>query len=304
MLKGQEAARTSIRTTLSDLMVLFKLRVVLLLLLSATAGAFLGAHGRPAIGPMLLLLVTGTLTAMGSSAWNQYLERTTDALMTRTRSKRPLVTGAIPRPGWVPPVATAMIAVPVLAVLPFNPALALYLALGAFIYVVIYTLWLKPRTTLNIVIGGAAGSAAVLSGGAAVSASNDPAVISLAVLLFFWTPIHFWSLALVYREDYARANVPMLPVATSARTAALWALVHGVGVGIAAVALALTPGQGPVYAMPMFIATAALLWLGGRLVAGPTVRRAAQLFHASNFYLALLLLAIMLNALFRVPWPF
>lgn len=303
MLSQQEATQKN-TTILADIMVLFKMRIVVLLVLSAIGGTFLGAQGRPGIGPLLLVAVTGALAAMGASAWNQYLERATDALMTRTRDKRPLVTGAIPRPGWVPYVATAMIAVPVLVVLPSNPALSFFLALGAFIYVVIYTLWLKPRTSLNIVIGGAAGSAAVLSGGAAVNAWADPAVVALAVLLFFWTPIHFWALALVYREDYARANVPMLPVTASARTAAFWALMHGVGVGIAAVALAFLPGLGLAYAAPVFVATAILLWQGGRLVAQPTVRRAYRLFHTSNFYLAVLLLAVMLNAAFRIQWPF
>src|SRR5512139_3877848 len=198
-------------TLLSDLAVLFKLRIVFLLLLAAVGGLFLGAHGWPGIGPLALTLVTGGLAAMGSSAWNQYLERDSDAQMTRTR-RRPLVTGAIPRPNWVPYVATAMILVPVLAVMSWNPALAVFLALGAFIYVIIYTIWLKPRTPLNIVIGGAAGSAAVLAGAAATNAWADPGVIALSILLFFWTPIHFWALALVYREDYARARVPMLPV--------------------------------------------------------------------------------------------
>jgi len=221
--------------------------------------------------------------------------------MTRTR-KRPLVTGAIARPGWVPYVATAMIVAPVAVVLPANPALAFFLALGAFIYVVIYTVWLKPRTHLNIVIGGAAGSAAVFSGAAAAGAWTDPGVIALAVLLFFWTPIHFWALALVYREDYARANVPMLPVTTSARTAALWGLIHGIGAGAAGVGLAFRPDMGPVYTIPVVIATAVLLWQGTALVIEPTKRYAYRLFHTSNLYLAVVLLAVMLSAALGVQW--
>jgi len=265
-------------------------------------GAFLGAHGWPGVGTLLLVLVTGGLAAMGASAWNQYLERESDALMARTR-RRPLVTGAIARPGWVPYVATAMIVAPIAVVLPANPALAFFLAAGAFIYVIIYTIWLKPRTHLNIVIGGAAGSAAVFCGGAAAGAWNSPAVIALAILLFFWTPIHFWALALVYREDYARANVPMLPVTTSGRTAAWWGLVHGVGVVVAATALALDPALGPVYTIPVALASAVLLWQGVALVADPTPRKAYRLFHTSNLYLAVVLLAVMLGAGLRVPWP-
>ena len=139
--------------------------------------------------------------------------------MGRTR-KRPLVNGDIPNPGWVPWVGASLIILPSAVVFPFNPALAFFLLLGAFIYVVIYTIWLKPRTLLNIVIGGAAGSAAVLSGSAAVGHWNDPGALVLALILFLWTPFHFWSLALLYRDDYTRADVPMLPTKTSPRQAA------------------------------------------------------------------------------------
>ena len=286
---------------LSELAVLFKVRIVFLLLMSATAGVFVGAQGWPGWGPLLLTLVTGALAAMGSSAWNQYLERESDAVMTRTR-KRPLVTGAIARPAWVPYVATAMIAAPVLAVLPANPALAFFLALGAFIYVVIYTIWLKPRTPLNIVIGGAAGSAAVLTGGAAASAWNAPGVIALAILLFFWTPIHFWALALVYREDYARAKVPMLPVTASPRAAAGWGLAHGIGAGIAGLGMAFLPFLGLVYTVPVAIITGLLLWHSARLVIEPTKRRAYRVFHTSNFYLFVVLLAAIIGSMATLRW--
>lgn len=286
----------------SELVVLFKLRIVVLLLLSATAGVFLGGHGWPGWGPLLLTLATGALAAMGSSAWNQYLERQSDALMTRTR-KRPLVTEAIVSPAWVPYVATAMIVIPVAAVLPFNSELALFLTLGALIYVLIYTIWLKPRTNINIVIGGAAGSAAVFAGGAAANAWNDPAVIILAILLFFWTPIHFWALALVYREDYARANVPMLPVTAPPRSAALWGLVHGLGAGVSGLALAALPQLGPVYALPVVIMTGLLLWQSAMLVRELSKKRAYRLFHTSNFYLFVVLLAAVVGSVTDVPWP-
>jgi heme o synthase len=302
MLNRQNAVRAAGSTLFSDLMVLFKMRIVVLLLLAALGGAFLAAHGWPGGGPLLLVLVTGGMAAMGASAWNQYLERQSDALMNRTR-RRPLVTGAIARPGWVPYAATAMIVAPVAVVLPTNPALAFFLALGAFIYVIIYTVWLKPRTHLNIVIGGAAGSAAVLSGAAAAGAWSDGGAIALAILLFFWTPIHFWALALVYREDYARANVPMLPVTTTPRVAAAWGLIHGIGVVLAAVGLAFKPEMGPVYTVPVVIASAVLLWQGAALVIEPTKRRAYHLFHTSNIYLAVVLLAVMLGAGLHVPWP-
>lgn len=289
MLEQETVTEVTGSAPLADLLALFKVRIVVLLLLAALGGVFLGALGWPGVGPFFLIMITGALTAMGSSAWNQYLERDSDALMTRTRTKRPLVNGAIRRPGWVPYVATAMIVLPVLAVAPFNPALAFFLAAGAFIYVVIYTIWLKPRTNLNIVVGGLAGSAAVLSGGAAAGAWNAPAVLALAVMLFFWTPIHFWALALVYREDYARAKVPMLPVTATPRRAAAWGLLHGVGAAIAGMAIAFLPDMGLMYAIPVGIATAILLWQGVWLVVAPVKRRAWRLFHTSNLYLAVVL---------------
>ena len=169
--------------------------------------------------------------------------------MNRTRN-RPLVSGRLGKTTWVPWAAILMIVAPSLILLPFNPALAFFLFLGAFIYVVVYTLWLKPRTTLNIVIGGAAGSCAVLSGAAAAGNWADPAAWLLAALVFLWTPIHFWSLALVYKEDYALADVPMLPVRTTPRRAAVWGLLHGLGAGACAIALAFVPGLGLLYAVP------------------------------------------------------
>ncbi len=276
---------------LSTLAVLFKLRIVALLLFAAVGGAFLGADGRPALGQLALLLVTGGLAASGASALNQYLERESDARMGRTR-KRPLVVGAIARPGWVPYVASLMILGPALAVLPFNPALALFLLLGAVIYVGIYTLWLKPRTLLNIVIGGAAGSAAVLSGSAAVGAWNNPGAVALALLVFLWTPTHFWSLAIVYRNDYQQSGMPMLPTQAGPRASAGWVALHTAATAFAALMLAGQPALGWIYFIPVAAATFDLMVRNVRLLMRPEGKQALSLFKASNLYLALILLMI------------
>ncbi|RMF27861.1 MAG: protoheme IX farnesyltransferase [Chloroflexi bacterium] len=275
---------------------LCKLRVVALLLFAATGGALLGAGGWPGLGRMLVLLVTGGLAASGASALNQYLEQETDARMTRTR-RRPLVMGAIPQPDRVPYLAGAMILVPSLAVLPFNPALTFFLLLGAAIYLGVYTLWLKPRTLLNIVIGGAAGSAAVLSGSAAVGAWNEPGAVALALLVFLWTPTHFWSLAIVYRHDYARGGFPMLPLQTSPRAAAFWVALHSGATALAALVLAGHPTLGWLYLIPVAAASADLLVRNARLLRHPNGREALSLFKASNFYLALILLMIWVDTL-------
>ena len=282
----------------AELSRLFKWRVVALLLFAAFAGAFLGAGGWSGTGAVVILSLTGGLAAAGASAINQHLEREADALMVRTWN-RPLVTGAIVRSGWVPFVGAVLIVVPVLLVLSSNPALALWVALGSIIYLGVYTMWLKPRTPLNVVIGGAAGSCAVLSGGAAVGAGADLGVLGLALLLFLWSPTHFWSLALACRDDYARAQVPMLPVVTTPRRAAFWSLAHAVGSGVVGLALACHPALGVFYLLPVLAVTLYLLRQSYRSVLCPSEGRAWRLFHASNFYLGVLLFTICLVTLFR-----
>ncbi len=284
------------REMLAIFIVLFKMRIVFLLLMAATGGAFLAAGGWPGLGKMTLIWLTGGMAASGASAFNQYLERKSDGAMGRTE-KRPLVNGDIPNPGWIPYVAGGLILVPSLAVLPFNPALTFFLLLGAFIYVVIYTIWLKPRTLLNVVIGGAAGSAAVLSGSAAAGYWNEPGALLLALILFLWSPFHFWSLALLYRDDYTRADVPMLPARTSPRSAAWWVLSHTVPCGLAGLALVLMPVLGWLYLAPMVFVTAVLFLRNIQLIKDPSPAHARKLFMASNYYLTALLLFMFVDAL-------
>jgi protoheme IX farnesyltransferase len=277
-----------------SLAVLFKIRVVVLLLVAAVGGAFLAAGGWPGAGTLVLLLVSGGSAAAGASAINQHLEKGLDARMERTR-KRPLAAGSLGQGRWVPYAGALMILLPSLAVLPFNPPLTLFLLLGAIIYIYVYTIWLKPRTPLNIVIGGAAGSAAVLSGSAAAGQWNDPGAVILALLVFLWTPTHFWSLAIAYRDDYARGGFPMLPVQTTPQSASGWVLVHTAAAALAALALATRPGLGWLYLAPVGLATAGLLGLSIRLVMAPSRQRALAVFHGSNLYLALAILTICLD---------
>ncbi len=295
---SQEAVSSMqvIRNFGQTLAVLFKLRVVFLLLMAATGGGFLAAQGWPGLGTTLLIWLAGGSAAAGASAWNQYLERNKDGKMGRTH-KRPLVTGAIANPTWVPYVATLMIVVPVLAVLPTNPALSFWLLAGAVIYVGIYTLWLKPRTLLNVVIGGAAGSAAVLSGSAAAGNWAAPGALLLALVLFLWSPFHFWSLALLYRDEYARADVPMLPTQTTPRQAAWWVLSHTVPTGLGGLALAAFVPLGFIYLLPMLLVTGDLVWRNVRLIRDPSPLHARGMFVSSNIYLLILLLLIFVDTL-------
>ncbi len=295
---AEAVAQPAQPSVVSTLMVLFKARVVSLLLFAALGGAFLGAGGWPGWQVLAVTLVTGWLAASGASALNQYIERNSDATMTRTRH-RPLVDGTISNPRWVPWVATGMIVLSVLITAPFNPALAFFLALGAFIYVVVYTIWLKPRTTLNIVIGGAAGSAAVLSGAAAAGHWNAPAALMLALLVFLWTPSHFWSLAIVYRNDYARSSIPMLPVVVAPRTAAFWVFLHTAATAVAALVLGLDPTLGLIYLVPVGLATVDMMIRNVRLLRVPTGKNARSLFIASNMYLAVVLLMACLDTMIK-----
>ena len=293
------AAATGWRSTMQTLMVLFKLRIVFLLLMAATAGMFLAAGGWPGWGALLLIWLTGGMAAAGASSLNQYWERNRDGLMGRTRH-RPLVNGDITDPRWVPFVGVGLVLVPVLAVLPFNRPLAFFLLLGAVIYVGIYTIWLKPRTLLNIVIGGAAGSAAVLSGSAAAGAWNDVGALVLAAILFLWTPFHFWSLALLYRDEYARADVPMLPTQTTPQRAAWWIMTHTLPTGLLSLLMVTLPGLGWIFFLPVLAITIDLFYRNVQLIHDPSPLNARKLFMSSNYYLLVLLLAICVDLI--VPW--
>jgi protoheme IX farnesyltransferase len=282
-------------TKLAAWSAVFKARVVTLLLFAAFGGAMLGSGGAPARGDLILLLITGALSASGASALNQYVERYKDANMKRTR-RRPLVTGQINARAVLLVSSGMMMLASLIAWGAGSPALAIWLAVGAFIYVGVYTIWLKPRSALNVVIGGAAGSAAVISGGAAVGHWSDPGVIVLSLLLFAWSPTHFWSLALAYRADYERANVPMLPVIASPRRAVFWMLAHAGATALFGLLLALDSALGWLYLVPVLAAT---LWLLGetvRLVWQYTAPQAMRVFKVSNLYLTLVLLAICVAA--------
>lgn len=290
-----------VRSIWKTAVVIFKLRVVSLLLLSAFGGAALGAIavGQATLWQFVLLAVTGLLSAGGASAINQYLERDRDARMNRTAA-RPLATGQIEKPHTVLAVGMGMVLAATLLAAVFNMALAFWVLAGAVIYVGVYTVWLKPRTTLNIVIGGAAGSCAVISGGAAVGAWSDVTVWILAALVFVWTPVHFWALALAYRADYMKADFPMLPARVAPPVAARWTALHTVFTAVSGMALGIWPAVDWLYMVPISIATIFLVKFTLNLLVQPAEKKTAfALFHFSNLYLALVLVMVMLASLWR-----
>jgi protoheme IX farnesyltransferase len=199
---------------------LFKLRIGLFIMTTALVG-YAVTPGHPLSLLQVLVLALSVLAASAAAgAFNQYAEAETDRLMARTRN-RPFATGSLPHSrAWLVLMAAMLAAALAAAARVLNPMVALYIFLGAFFYAIVYTLWLKRRSALNIVVGGLSGSFAALAGAAAV----DPAVGAhgwlLALVLFLWTPPHFWSLAIAGQADYAAAGVPMLPVVVGTERAA------------------------------------------------------------------------------------
>jgi protoheme IX farnesyltransferase len=189
---------------------LMKLRVVELLIITTLPAMVLAEKGLPSFGLVAATLIGGTLAAGASNAFNMVIEAETDKLMART-SKRPLVLGTISRRQAL--IFASLIAILSLVIFEiFTTHLATLLtALAIFYYVVIYTILLKPNTSQNIVWGGAAGAMPVLIGWAAVTGSLTWVPVAFFIVIFFWTPPHFWALAIKYKADYSAAGIPMLP---------------------------------------------------------------------------------------------
>ncbi|MCC7326492.1 MAG: protoheme IX farnesyltransferase [Burkholderiales bacterium] len=270
---------------------LFKLRIGLVIGFTAVAGAAVTSGPAQSGWDILLLAVAVTMASAAAGAFNQYVERDLDAHMQRTR-RRAFVTGRLHAgPAWLIVIAAVGAAGVALAAWRFNATAALYTFAGAFTYGVVYTVWLKRRTRWNIVIGGLAGSFAVLAGAAAVTPDTlGPLPLAFAIILFLWTPPHFWSLAIACHADYEAARVPMLPVVVGDERAAYAVFVSA----IMLVASSLVPllfGMGAVYLAAAVGGGGYLLWTSARLALLPTRRHAMVNFHASLIQLTLLLVA-------------
>ncbi|MXX23492.1 MAG: protoheme IX farnesyltransferase, partial [Rhodospirillales bacterium] len=227
--------------------------------------------------------------------FNQFAERDLDARMIRTRD-RPFVTGRFTAgPAWLTIIGALLVVSVTLAAWAANVVAATHVFLGAFVYGVVYTVWLKRRTWLNIVIGGLSGSFAVLAGAAAVDPAPSAVPVCLAVVLFLWTPPHFWSLAMAARDDYARANVPMLPVVVGDAKAAKVILAHTVAL-VAASLLPFVFGLGLVYLALAVIGGWVFLEKSIALVRAPGPAAAQANFKASLLQLSLILVGAMADA--------
>jgi heme o synthase len=273
---------------------LFKLRIAFSIVLSAVAGALVAQGAWPAGLDVVVLSLGVLLAAGGAGACNHYFERDIDTLMRRTRG-RPFVTGQLRQaPGWLLLFGAMMLGGSALVALRFGAASGALVLAGALTYAVIYTLWLKRRTHWNIVIGGAAGSFAVLAGAAAFDAPTAPAVLLLAAVLFLWTPSHFWALAIAIADDYRRAGVPMLPVTHGRALAARWTFVNSLLLVASSLALAALLQHWLIW-LGAAAGGSWLLWTGWRMLRRPDcLPLAMSAFRASLVQLGLLLLSLFL----------
>jgi protoheme IX farnesyltransferase len=279
-----------------DYVTLTKPRIMSLLLVTGFCGMIAGARGWPGTERAVAAMVGLALACGGASALNHVLDRDIDPLMGERTSRRPVASGRVPASRAVE-FGLALTAFSFVLLASTVNVLTAFLALaGGLFYVVVYTRLLKRSTPQNIVIGGAAGAVPPLVGWAAATGHLGVAAWLLFAIVFVWTPPHFWALALLIKDKYASANVPMLPVVRGERETARQIVVYS----LALVAVTLLPwglgGAGPFYVVSALALGAVFVWLAERLRRDLTPRRAVLLFHYSLLYLALLFAALALDA--------
>ena len=277
---------------------LTKPRIIELLLITTVPTMIVAERGLPSLWLMIATVVGGTFAAGGANAINMVVDRDIDAIMRRTRN-RPLVTGVLgPREALVFAIGLEVVAFVWLWA--FVNLLSAALAVAACLfYVFVYTLWLKRSSASNIVIGGAAGAAPVLIGWSAVTDSLGWAPVVLFAIIFFWTPPHFWALAIRYKDDYAAADVPMLPVVVSLRDTCVRILVYTVLVCGLTFVLAPVAELGWIYLVIAAVADVAFLGMAVAVLRDPTTAKAMRLFTFSITWVTVLFAGMALDQLVR-----
>jgi protoheme IX farnesyltransferase len=276
----------------------FKLRIGVVITFTALAGLAVSAGPSLSLLQLLVLTLSVLVSSASAGAFNQYYEHDSDHLMSRT-SKRPFVTGEIRHgPIWLLVIAALMALSVGAAWIALNAWSALFVFLGAFFYAIVYTVWLKRRTWLNIVFGGLAGSWAVLAGATAADPQLRAVPLALALVLFLWTPPHFWSLAIAYRDDYTAAGVPMLPVVVGDQRAADTILFSTL-ILVAASLLPLAFGLGAIYFAGAASGGFLFIQKAWRLTREPNRKSAMVCFHASLMQLTLVLLGAIVDTQLR-----
>lgn len=307
-LSGERPPQRGWKDVVRDYVSLTKPRIIELLLVTTFPVMFLAERGIPPVWLIVATLVGGTLAAASANVLNCWLDRDIDAHMQRT-ANRPLVTGTVsPRSAVVFGVVLGIAAVLWLGLL--VNWLSAWLALGAItLYVVFYTMILKRRTSQNIVWGGVAGCMPVLIGWSAVTDSLSWAALILFLVVFFWTPPHYWPLSMRFREDYAAAGVPMLPVVAEDTAVGRQIVLYSWVTVLASLVLIPVAPMGWLYSVVAVVSGAVFIVESHRLLAraraGETGKAlgAMRLFHYSISYLTLLFLGVAVDPLLFFPLP-
>jgi heme o synthase len=290
-------AFASLFHVVGDYLTLLKPTIILLLVITELSAMIVAARGWPRPEVLIGALSGGAMAAGGAGAVNQWFDRDIDQLMPRTR-RRPIAAGRVsPAAGLAFGIAVGLLGVALIALTTNLLAAALALA-GGLVYVFVYTMWLKRSTAQNIVIGGAAGAFPPLVGWAAATGSLSPLAWVLFAIIFFWTPPHFWALALLLNKQYSAAKVPMLPVVAGERRTRRSIFFYTVL--LFAISLVPLVWLGPIYAVAAVALGAAFLVLAGRATRRRDGASALALFHYSLAYLALLFPAAALASVVRL----
>ncbi|MCZ6615211.1 MAG: heme o synthase [Chloroflexi bacterium] len=298
-LVGSSTAVSTSWRVIRDYVALMKPVIISLLLITALGGMFLATEGVPSLSLALLVLSGGTLAAGGAQALNHYLERDIDRLMSRTRH-RPVADERV-RPGSALLFGILLNIAAFVLLAGWVNLLSALLALSATLfYILVYTGWLKRTTPQNIVIGGAAGAVPPLVGWTAVTGSLDLPAVYLFAIIFFWTPPHFWALALLIKRDYARANVPMLPVVSGEAATARGIMLHLIILVTLTVLFFTIETVGLIYLTGAVALGAPFLVMAWRLLRSGGMRGARPLYLYSLAYLAGIFALVMVDSTIRL----
>jgi protoheme IX farnesyltransferase len=277
---------------------LMKLRVVELLLVTTVPALFIASEGIPSISVTFWSLLGGTLAAGGANAFNIVIEADSDRLMKRT-ANRPIATGQISKKSGL--IFSSLISILSLLIFyVFTTTLATILtAIAIIFYVFIYTITLKRNTSQNIVWGGIAGCMPVLIGQAAVTNSLTDTSWLFFLVIFFWTPPHFWALAVRYKDDYAAAGIPMLPVVAPMKSVIRQMWFHSIAMSITSVALIINENMSPIILIASIILILAWNLQLVNLTKSPTEPNASKLFQASIVFLSIYSFLIVAGVLLK-----
>lgn len=290
----------SITKTMKAYVALTKPRIIELLLITTVPAMVVANQGIPSLLKIVYTVLGGTLAAGGANAVNMWFDRDIDAMMKRTQ-QRPLVTGEI-SPLAAIIFAIGLEAISFLVLWSSVNLLSAILALSAALfYVFIYTMWLKRSSSSNIVVGGAAGAVPVLVGWAAVTDRLDLAPVLMFAIIFLWTPPHFWALAFRYKEDYAKANVPMLPAVATFRKTANQILVYSVMLTVVSLLLGPVAHLGVIYESSALLLGIGFIYYAIKLRRSESPKVAMRVFSYSISYLTLLFVAMGVDVVVRHP---